>query len=77
MHPTAVLFNGGVLKADVLRARVTEVLNSWLVQRATRDSGFGYRKLGRFVAQGAAYFGRVKLGGIRILGESRARTMLA
>lgn len=28
--PTAILFNGGVLKADVLRERITEVVNTWL-----------------------------------------------
>ena len=30
LHPTAVLFNGGVLKADALADRLMEVLNSWL-----------------------------------------------
>ncbi|MGM9992213.1 MAG: Hsp70 family protein [Candidatus Bruticola sp.] len=28
--PTAILFNGGVLKAPMLRRRLTETLNSWL-----------------------------------------------
>ncbi|MBQ7503228.1 Hsp70 family protein [bacterium] len=28
--PTAILFNGGVLKAAVLRERITETVNSWL-----------------------------------------------
>ena len=31
--PTAVLFNGGVLKADVLRRRVLDTLNGWLEER--------------------------------------------
>ena len=30
LHPTAVLFNGGVLKANALAERLMEVLNSWL-----------------------------------------------
>ena len=30
--PTHVLFNGGVMKAEPLRARVIEVLNGWLTQ---------------------------------------------
>ncbi|MFA5019262.1 MAG: Hsp70 family protein, partial [Methylobacter sp.] len=30
LHPTAVLFNGGVLKAGVLAERLMDVLNSWL-----------------------------------------------
>src|ERR671932_791639 len=34
--PTHVLFNGGVMKAAVLRERVVEVLNNWL-----RAEGFG------------------------------------
>ena len=32
VKPTAVLFNGGVLKADILRDRVTQVINDWLTQ---------------------------------------------
>ncbi len=70
LHPTAVLFNGGVLKADPIRTRVTEVMNSWLsaegkapVHVLQSDS------LDVSVARGAAYFGRVKQGGgIRIRG---------
>src|SRR5262249_40569401 len=30
VHPTAVLFNGGVFKATALKDRVLEVLNQWL-----------------------------------------------
>jgi hypothetical protein len=30
--PTHVLFNGGVMKADPLRARIVEVLGGWLRQ---------------------------------------------
>src|SRR5712691_11569549 len=32
VHPTAILFNGGVMKATVLRQRLAEVLNGWLSQ---------------------------------------------
>ena len=32
VHPTAILFNGGVFKASVLKDRVIEVLNAWLAQ---------------------------------------------
>jgi hypothetical protein len=35
IHPTAVLFNGGVFKAGPLKRRVMEVLNAWL----TADGG--------------------------------------
>jgi molecular chaperone DnaK (HSP70) len=69
--PTHVLFNGGVMKAGVLRSRVIEVLDNWL-----RDEGFeplGERgvleapDLDHAVARGAAYYGRAKRGrGVRI-----------
>ena len=35
-RPTAVLFNGGVLKSAAIRARVLEVLDGWLRRRAAR-----------------------------------------
>jgi hypothetical protein len=69
--PTHVLFNGGVMKAGVLRERVVAVLDAWL-----RDEGFeplGERgvldapDLDHAVARGAAYYGRAKRGrGVRI-----------
>ena len=31
-HPTAILFNGGVMKATLLRQRLVDVLNGWLSQ---------------------------------------------
>src|SRR5437870_7850427 len=34
VHPTSILFNGGVFKAGVLKARVIEVLNEWLVKHS-------------------------------------------
>jgi len=37
--PTHILFNGGVLKAAVLRDRVVEVLNSWLRQEGFETLG--------------------------------------
>ena len=40
VKPTAVLFNGGVLKADILRDRVTAVINDWLTQAAGQASRF-------------------------------------
>jgi hypothetical protein len=69
--PTHILFNGGVMKAAVLRDRVVEVLNSWL-----RKEGFdalGEEQileapdLEHAVARGAAYYGKARLGrGVRI-----------
>jgi hypothetical protein len=70
IHPTAVLFNGGVFKAGPLKARVMEVLNSWLAadggQPAQELSG---ADLDLSVARGAAYYGWVRQGhGLRIRG---------
>ena len=70
IHPTAVLFNGGVFKAGPLKARVMEVLNSWL----TADGGQPAQELegadlDLSVARGAAYYGWVRQGhGLRIRG---------
>ncbi|MFY1829015.1 Hsp70 family protein [Myxococcus fulvus] len=70
LHPTAVLFNGGVFKAGPLKARVMEVLNLWL--RA--DGGEPAKELegadlDLSVARGAAYYGWVRQGnGLRIRG---------
>lgn len=64
--PTAVFFNGGVMKADTLRKRVIDVLNSW--------GGSGIREiessnLDLSVATGAAFYGFTKKsGGVRIRG---------
>jgi len=70
VHPTAILFNGGVFKAAVLKSRVIEVVNDWLA----KDSGVPVKELGGSdldlaVARGAAYYGWVRHGhGIRIRG---------
>ena len=70
LHPTAVLFNGGVMKAGELKNRVMALLDTWV--RA--DGGQSPRELPEgeldlAVAQGAAVFGRVRQGqGIRIRG---------
>ncbi len=70
IHPTAVLFNGGVFKAGPLKQRVMEVLNSWL----SADGGEPAKELPGVdldlaVARGAAYYGWVRKGhGIRIRG---------
>lgn len=70
VHPTAILFNGGVFKAPVLKGRILEVLNDWLA----KDGGSPVRELegadlDLAVARGAAYYGWVRHGhGIRIRG---------
>jgi molecular chaperone DnaK (HSP70) len=70
VHPTAVLFNGGVFKAEPLKQRVLDVLNQWL----TDDGGQPVKELegadlDLAVARGAAYYGWVRHGhGLRIRG---------
>jgi molecular chaperone DnaK (HSP70) len=70
VHPTAILFNGGVFKAGVLKTRVIEVVNDWLAS----DGGAPLKELqgadlDLAVARGAAYYGWVRHGhGIRIRG---------
>jgi molecular chaperone DnaK (HSP70) len=69
-RPTAVLFNGGVLKATALRTRVMETLNAWLeADGAPPARELEGAELDLAVARGAAYYGWVKAGhGIRIRG---------
>jgi Hsp70 protein len=70
--PTAVLFNGGVLKSAVLRARVLGTLNAWLAERGAAPARvLPGEDLDLAVARGAAYYGRVRHGrGLRIRGGS-------
>lgn len=66
--PDALLFNGGVMKARLLRERVREVIGSWF----SRNNGLREietRNDDLAVARGAAYYGRARRGhGIRIRG---------
>ena len=75
IHPTAVLFNGGVLKAQTLADRVMSILNGWI----EADGGAPARllegaDLDLAVARGAAYYAYVRRGqsgsekGVRIRG---------
>jgi molecular chaperone DnaK (HSP70) len=68
--PTAVLFNGGVLKAPLLRARLLDTLNGWLAERgAGAVRVLPGEDLDLAVARGAAYYGLVRHGrGLRIRG---------
>jgi len=68
-YPSAVLFNGGVMKAAVLRERVLAVLNHWLRDGGLRE--LPATDLDLAVARGAAYYGLARRGrGIRIRGGS-------
>ena len=70
LHPTAVLFNGGVLKSGLLAQRVLAVLNGWLeAEGAPAARLLGGADLDLAVARGAAYYGYVRRGrGVRIRG---------
>ncbi len=74
IHPTAVLFNGGVLKADPLAERLMAVLNSWLsAEQAPAARLLSGADLDLAVARGAAYYGYVRQGkGVRIKGGTAA-----
>ncbi|MGZ5013356.1 MAG: Hsp70 family protein, partial [Methylobacter sp.] len=74
LHPTAVLFNGGVLKAGALAERLMDVLNSWLsAEQAPEARLLTGVDLDLAVARGAAYYGYVRKGkGVRIKGGTAA-----
>lgn len=70
IKPTAVLFNGGVLKAQTLEQRLIDVINGWLVAAgAPAAKVLQGSDLDLAVANGAAYYGYVREGhGVRIRG---------
>jgi hypothetical protein len=66
VRPRFVLFNGGVMKAAVLRERVRGLLEEWTGEPVRELAA---ADLDLAVAQGAAYYGLVRKGrGIRIRG---------
>lgn len=70
LHPTAVLFNGGVFKSGLLAERTINTLNGWLdAEGAPAARMLGGADLDLAVALGAAYYGYVRRGaGVRIRG---------
>jgi hypothetical protein len=70
LHPTAVLFNGGVMKGAALRERLVSTLDAWLEEDgAAKVRVLGGADLDLAVAQGAATYGLARHGrGIRIRG---------
>nr|WP_205195469.1 Hsp70 family protein [Burkholderia sp. Ax-1720] len=70
LHPTAVLFNGGVFKSELLTERILAILNGWLAADGAAPARLlGGADLDLAVARGAAYYGYVKRGrGVRIRG---------
>src|SRR5213594_3583848 len=71
-RPDALLFNGGALEPEVVRARLCDVVASW--HGGERPAVLESESLQLAVARGAAYFGLVRRGlGVRI-GGGAART---
>lgn len=68
--PTALLFNGGVMAADGIRARVEEVAGGWAkAAKAAPPRVLSGADLAHAVARGAACYGRARRGnGVRIRG---------
>ncbi|MBN1843216.1 MAG: Hsp70 family protein [Deltaproteobacteria bacterium] len=66
LRPTAVLFNGGVMKAGPLQQRLVEILESWDKGKKELKVLFS-QSLDLAVACGSAYYGLARRGrGIRI-----------
>ncbi|EYF08836.1 Hsp70 family protein [Chondromyces apiculatus] len=70
LHPTAILFNGGVLKGEPLRERLLATLNEWLAaDGAPPVRVLPAADLDLAVARGAAAYGLSRHGrGLRIRG---------
>lgn len=70
LHPTTVLFNGGVMKGTPLVNRVVETLDAWLTEDgAEKVSSLSAADLDLAVARGAASYALARRGkGLRIRG---------
>jgi hypothetical protein len=79
LHPTAVLFNGGIFKSDLLAQRTLDTVNRWLAaENAPEARLLAGADLDLAVARGAAYYGHVRRGrGVRIRGGTAAAYYVA
>jgi hypothetical protein len=70
LHPTAILFNGGVFKSTILAERVASVIDGWLRAEGAKEARIlEGADLDLGCARGAAYYGYVRRGGgVRIRG---------
>ena len=67
--PTAVLFNGGVMKSGKVRKRVLDIIHSWREDETAAIRELSSDDFDMAVARGAAYYGLARRGrGIRIRG---------
>ena len=79
LHPTAVLFNGGVFKSDLLVQRIMGAVNDWLyLEGAEPARMLAGADLDLAVARGAAYYRYVRRGhGVRIRGGTASAFYVA
>ena len=79
LHPTAVLFNGGVFKSDLLAQRIMGAVNDWLyLEGAEPARMLAGADLDLAVARGAAYYSYVRRGhGVRIRGGTASAFYVA
>ncbi|HEY7866120.1 MAG TPA: Hsp70 family protein [Psychromonas sp.] len=70
IKPSAILFNGGVLKSPLLAERTLAIINQWLEDGGAQKARLlADSDLDLAVASGASYYGYVKRGqGVRIRG---------
>ncbi|MGR5078086.1 Hsp70 family protein [Photobacterium swingsii] len=70
IRPTAILFNGGVLKSQLISDRLLAIINSWLTTAGSEEAKLlEGLDLDLAVASGASYYGSVRKGkGVRIRG---------
>jgi hypothetical protein len=70
LHPSAVLFNGGVFKSSILAQRVMDTINDWLYMEGAEPARMlEGADLDLAVARGAAYYSYARRGGgVRIRG---------
>ncbi|MBQ5940236.1 Hsp70 family protein [Massilia sp. AB1] len=70
LHPSAVLFNGGVFKSNILAQRVMDTINDWLYMEGAQPARMlEGADLDLAVARGAAYYSYARRGGgVRIRG---------
>ncbi len=70
LKPTSLLFNGGVMRSEMLRERLKTTINGWLATAGAKASRtLVGADLDLAVARGAACYGRTRVGhGIRIRG---------
>jgi len=70
VHPTAILFNGGVTRSPIIRDRVRAILGAWVEGEGGRPPvALASAHPDQAVSRGAAYYAQARrTGGVRIRG---------